>query len=182
MLDLPRPNRRPSLRRVALTGFALAAAFIASSTPSLADPGNIHAQLRAATARYHSVDQALADGFLPTEDCVELPGFGGMGYHFANPRRLAAEGVDPARPSILLYVKDGHGRLRLAGAEWFTPDPDQDLATEDGRPTLFGQPFDGPMPGHGPGMPIHFDLHVWIWQDNPTGMFQAWNPTVTCGS
>jgi hypothetical protein len=23
-------------------------------------------------------------------------------------------------------------------------------------------------------------LHAWIWQHNPAGMFEDWNPTVTC--
>jgi len=36
------------------------------------------------------------------------------------------------------------------------------------------------MPGHHPGMPVHYDLHVWLWQDNPMGMFALFNPTVTC--
>jgi hypothetical protein len=29
-------------------------------------------------------------------------------------------------------------------------------------------------------MPIHYDLHVWLWKKNPSGMFARWNPTVTC--
>jgi hypothetical protein len=36
------------------------------------------------------------------------------------------------------------------------------------------------MPGHQPGMPIHYDLHVWLWMDNPSGMFAPWNPRVRC--
>ena len=23
-------------------------------------------------------------------------------------------------------------------------------------------------------------LHVWIWEDNPSGIFADWNPRVTC--
>jgi hypothetical protein len=23
-------------------------------------------------------------------------------------------------------------------------------------------------------------LHAWIWQNNPAGMFEDWNPTVSC--
>jgi len=23
-------------------------------------------------------------------------------------------------------------------------------------------------------------LHVWIWRENPSGMFADWNPTVHC--
>jgi hypothetical protein len=45
---------------------------------------------------------------------------------------------------------------------------------------LFGRPFDGPMLGHEPGMPPHYDLHVWVWQANPEGIFAPFNPNVTC--
>lgn len=47
-----------------------------------------------------------------------------MGYHFVNPQRLA-DRVDAEKADILLYAKDKHGKLRLAGVEWFSPDPDQ---------------------------------------------------------
>lgn len=174
-----------SLSRRRITGGLAAIAAVSGlliillASPSGADRPS-ESRIRAATARYHSVDRALADGFVATDDCVELPGVGGMGYHFVNPSRLDAT-VEPDRPDILLYAKDPNGRLRLTGAEWFSPDPDQDLVTTDGRPTLFGHTFDGPMPGHGAGMPIHFDLHAWVWQDNPAGTFAPWNPTVRCG-
>lgn len=51
-------------------------------------------------------------------------------------------------------------------------------------PVLFGRTFDGPMAGHGPGMPWHYDLHVWIWAHNPSGTFAQFNPApnVTCVS
>ena len=104
-----------------------------------------------------------------------------MGYHFVNPARLTDGVIVADKPDILLYTKDQNGQLRLAGAQWFAVDPDQDLTTDNGRPTLLGQAFNGPMPGHEPGMPIHFDLHAWIWQDNPTGTFAPWNPALTCG-
>ena len=41
-------------------------------------------------------------------------------------------------------------------------------------------PFCGPMPGHGTDMPEHYDLHVWLYEVNPSGMYAAWNPAVTC--
>lgn len=170
-----------SLRRIALSVLTLlvvATSLVAFQANPVGADGP-RQRLKAATARYQNVNRALADGFVPTEECVELPGVGGMGLHYVNPERLQDGVLDPARPDILLYVKDGRG-LRLAGAEFFAVDPDQNLATDDGRPELFGQPFDGPMPGHGPGMPIHFDLHAWVWKHNPTGTFVSWNPRVTC--
>lgn len=72
------------------------------------------------------------------------------------------------------------GGYRLLGAEWFQADADQDLTTHDDRPTLFGRPFEGPMPGHDDAMPVHYDLHVWLYQTNPAGVFASWNPAVSC--
>ena len=51
------------------------------------------------------------------------------------------------------------------------------------RPELFGQTFDGPMAGHHPLMPTaltHYDLHVWLWKENPAGLFSPTNPDVKC--
>jgi hypothetical protein len=136
--------------------------------------------IREATWRFKNVDTAIAAGYIPTEECAELPGVGGMGYHFLNPAFAFDNRIDPTQPEILLYTKDGKGRFQLAGVEWFKADADQDLATDDDRPTLFGNPFDGPMLGHDEGMPTHFDLHVWLYEKNPTGELSAWNPRVTC--
>jgi hypothetical protein len=100
-----------------------------------------------------------------------------MGIHCLNPQ-LVGPVPDPMRPPILLYEPDG-GRLRLVGAEWFVP-----LSTGVAqRPTLFGQPFDGPMEGHEPLLPAalhHYDLHVWLWKANPAGLFAPTNPDLTC--
>jgi hypothetical protein len=29
-------------------------------------------------------------------------------------------------------------------------------------------------------MPVHYDLHVWLFDSNPAGVFAAWNPSVDC--
>jgi hypothetical protein len=79
---------------------------------------------------------------------------------------------------VLLYEQVGD-KLRLTAAEWFVPLSPAVTA----RPQLFGQPFDGPMAGHHPLMPEmlhHYDLHVWLWKKNPSGMFSPTNPTVKC--
>ena len=34
-------------------------------------------------------------------------------------------------------------------------------------------PFDSPMLGHEPGMPVHYDLHVWLYRHNPAGLFAS---------
>lgn len=162
-----------------------AVAFAASvlvATPAAADPGQERAALertRRLFDRFRSVETAAQAGFLATDECVAAPGLGGMGYHYVNPARFDAV-LDPRKPEALLYEAKANGGLRLAGVEYLVVDADQDLATDDDRPVLAGVPFDGPMPGHGPGMPIHYDLHVWAWTPNPAGRFAAWNSNVTC--
>jgi hypothetical protein len=39
------------------------------------------------------------------------------------------------------------------------------------------------MAGHEPVLPEalhHWDLHVWLWKSNPSGLFSSTNPTVKC--
>ena len=83
------------------------------------------------------------------------------------------------KPEAVLYEPTGKGR-KLVAIEYVVPDRDQDLSTDGDRPSLFGDAFDGPMPGHTPGMPVHYDLHVWAWEANPNGTFAQWNPNVHC--
>ena len=106
-------------------------------------------------------------------------GFGCHGVHYINPA-LFGPGVDPLTPEILLYLPTADGTLKLIGVEYFAVDADQDLATDDDRPFLFGRGFDGPMEGHAPGMPRHYDLHVWVAESNPAGIFAQWNPAIDC--
>jgi hypothetical protein len=152
-----------------------------ASAPVRPDMGKSEiAAVRAATAEYHDPAAAIADGFVPTDACSEHPELGGMGLHYVNPGRLMDPAIVATEPEVLLYEPTADGGVRLVGVEWFSVDPDQDLTTDDGRPTVLGQAFDGPMEGHEPGMPVHFDLHLWLWKHNPAGAFAAWNPAVTC--
>ena len=139
------------------------------------------AQVRRATAKYHDVNVALADGFVPTPHCIESPA-GVMGIHYINPPRLMDTEVNILEPEILLYVESGNG-LKLVGVEyWFsigapdTPIPDPAPAP----PVIFGRPLEGPMEAHEPGQPPHYDLHAWVWQGNPSGIFAQFNPNLSC--
>lgn len=166
---------------------ALAAQPAASATPDHGDPAAQHsragaghslAELKQSLRKYQDVSVAEAEGFVPASECTESPE-GGMGVHYLHPARAAAP-VDATAPAILLYQPTADGGLRLMGAEWFQADADQDLTTDDDRPALWGQPFSGPMPGHDPMMPVHYDLHVWLYDSNPAGVFADWNPSVSC--
>jgi hypothetical protein len=146
---------------------------------------------KAATAKYHSFKQALKDGYsVAGEPCVPpppAPRSPAMGIHAVNEDLMEDPALDPLRPEILLYIPDKHGKLRLVGLEYWKADADQNPATADSPwPTLFGRRFDGnatgtgPMPGHTPDMPWHYDLHVWLWEDNPFGLFAPVNPNLSC--
>ena len=134
--------------------------------------------VRAATAKYHDVNVALADGYIPASGCEASPA-GTMGIHYMNPS-LLGPGNDPLRPEVLLYLPNGNGSLKLVGVEYFQADADQDKSTSNDRPVLFGRGFDGPMDGHNAQMPIHYDLHVWVHERNPNGVFAQWNPAISC--
>jgi hypothetical protein len=165
---------------------------IAAVGVALAGDGPLPVELldvRAAVARYHSFDQAEKDGYTirAGEPCVVYPGRPGsgapaMGVHATNAALMADDAIDPRRPEILLYIPNQDGSLKLVGVEYWKRDADQDLGTSDDKPTLFGQAFDGPMLGHGaPGaMPIHYDLHTWVAEENPSGVFASFNPAVSC--
>jgi len=186
------PERRPRrLAAVLATACALAAAVAATPGAALArtpnpphDTSRLTGAQRAvlldATRRFRDVKQAIAAGYLPTKDCVP-----GMGFHYVKPALAGDPTVDPTLPEVLVYAPAAGGAVRLAALEFFRADADQNLRTDDDRPTLFGHPFNGPMPGHPmppglPPMPIHYDLHVWLYQSNPSGELSTTNPEVDC--
>jgi hypothetical protein len=163
---------RPFL--AALLGAALGALAV---TPAPAQQASVTPDsARKLLARYADPILAVHDGYLSTLACVEFPE-GGMGVHFINLQTIGPT-PDPAKPQVLIYEAVGDS-LRLAAVEWFVP-----LATGiTAAPVLFGEVFDGPMDGHQPIMPHdlrHYDLHVWLFKDNPRGMFIAVNPDVKC--
>lgn len=167
--------------RVAVIASLCAVVLGVLAWPGSADPSVSKdlAAARRATARFHDVNVALSDGYVAEEVCVARPDGAVMGMHYANPALARDPALDVEHPGILLYLPTSSGP-QLIGVEYFKADADQNLATDPDRPSLFGQPFQGPMPGHNPQMPIHYDLHVWIWAHNPDGMFAPFNPSLSC--
>jgi hypothetical protein len=182
---------RPRLTsRIALV-LALAAApsvAVAQATTAAAGPSSADLQAaKAALAKYSDPLAAVRDGYFSTVACIDFPKGavdgpieyppGAIGVHFLNPANIGPR-LDPAKPQVLIYEPVGD-KLVLAAAEWFMP-----VEASGGKaPSIFGQTLVGPMDGHEPIMPAslrHYDLHVWLWKDNPKGMFTSTNAALKC--
>jgi len=130
------------------------------------------AKVKEITEDYIDEDSAVADGYSSTVECVESP-LGAMGIHYIKPSLFDCQ-INELEPEMLLYIPTEDGP-KLIGVEYFIPS-----ACVDSTPMLFGHEMDGPMPGHGPGQPEHYDLHEWLWEPNPSGIFEEFNPNLSC--
>lgn len=142
------------------------------------------AAVKAATMKYQDPAMANADGYNADGECVSSAD-GGMGIHYFNIAQ-AQSALDMMKPVALLFQPTANGPV-LVGVEYFQPVKiDGALWFETiappptTAPTMFGRTFDGPMAGHSPTMPWHYDLHVWIYKPNPKGTFTVYNPSVSC--
>jgi hypothetical protein len=131
------------------------------------------ARLRAVTARFQTLDSAVAAGY-PREvaRCFDDPHHGAMGFHHVN-RAFVDSQVEVDRPEILLYERTGHDRYTLSGVEYIIPYTrwPRNAAV---APTIMGQPLQ-----RADDLKIWY-LHVWAWKPNPEGLFADWNPKVHC--
>jgi hypothetical protein len=129
-------------------------------------------ELRQATARFHSTEQATRAGYEVASPCVVAsdPTLGAMGYHWIN-ESLVDSNFEISKPEVVLYEPDKNGNLKLVAAEYIVINIGQE------RPYFGDYPFDiGGTP-----MPFpHWSLHIWLWKDNPNGIFTNYNPNVTC--
>ena len=133
------------------------------------------ATLRRVTARYHDVDAAIADGFVFFHGCEVRPGEGAVGTLYVHFDRLMDGVIDPARPDALVYEpsRTTGGKPTLVAAELAVPIA---LWSQPGAPTFLGAEFQAEEEY---GV---YGLHVWIWRNNPEGLFAEANPQVSCGA
>jgi hypothetical protein len=134
------------------------------------------AALRAATAGFHRFEVAKSAGYtflfmnmcMVDQSSLQL---GGMGYHYVNTELLDAS-VDVEHPEALLYEPGSNGQLNLVAVEYVIP---KAAWTQTDPPRLFGRDFKLNA----------FDLwalHVWVWENNPSGLYADWNPRVSCAN
>ena len=126
------------------------------------------AALRAATARFHRIDVAHAAGYdtqFPA-GCFTSDA-GAMGFHYLNGTNVGS--LEVTRPQLVMYEPQANGSMRLVGVEYIVPG----LPTDE-PPVLFDRAF-----AYNPVFDV-WVLHVWTWAHNPDGVFEDWNPRVTC--
>jgi hypothetical protein len=188
----------------AFLGFLAAQAPVAS--PVSAEP--TLDQVRAATERFKDVKVALAEGYVrdPMDECVTAssigyPGHEGtMGIHYVRMDLLGIKGppsprvtgssthTDFNKPAVLIYEPQADGSLQLVAVENLVFKKAWHDAGNKARPTFHGTPYnymaDDPATkiDEGHMFEPHYDLHVWLYRDNPAGVFAQFNPDVSCAA
>lgn len=163
-------------------------------------------EVLAATERFRDVEVALAEGYLrdPGNICetavhMGRPASDGvMGIHFVRPdllgltsgpdERVNGTGThtDFLRPGVLIYEPQADGSLDLVAVENLVFIEAWEAAGNRERPTFQGHPYDRMVDD--PTTEVdeahffqpHYDLHVWLYRENPRGLFAQFNPAATC--
>jgi len=141
------------------------------STLGRTDTNLAIATLRRVTGRYHNVNNAIADGFGLLHPCEDRPEEGPVGTVYVHMGRLLDGRIDPELPDALIYEPHRDG-LKLVGVEFAIP---KALSTDPIPPQFLGATFQSEDEF---GV---YGLHVWVWRDNPDGLFAETNPRVACG-
>jgi hypothetical protein len=132
-------------------------------------------KVHAATAQFYRTPSARAAGYdlvIGLDYCFQNYGVGGMGYHYINTNLLDTT-VDLLHPEAMVYAPDPNGSIQLGAVEYIVPAAAWD-AEHTELPQVLGQSF------HLNERLGVYVLHAWIWKNNPSGMFEDWNPDVSC--
>jgi hypothetical protein len=160
--------------------------------------------VRKATERFKDIKVAQAEGYIePMNMCVtaEMEGRpkeeGAMGVHYIRPDLLKITGDQPrvnggstytdfSKPAILIYEPQKDGSLELVAVENLVFIQAWEAAGNQAPPTFMGRAYDRMVDD--PATPVdeahmfepHYDLHVWLYRENPKGTFTPFNPAVSC--
>jgi hypothetical protein len=163
-------------------------------------------QVRAATEKYQDPEVALADGYLrdPMNLCTQavdddLPRqLGAMGVHFFRPDLLGITATQPRvngngthmdflQPSVLVYYPDETGALKLGAVENLVWEAAWKAAGNASPPEFHGYQYwhriDNPSTTYADEAHLfepHYELHVWLYAENPAGLFAQFNSAVSC--
>lgn len=194
MRSLSMRGRRPGRTR-AIVGVALSLALsvAGSGVATAKDRGGVGTHrwtpngdqldlkaVRYVSSRFASVNQAIAEGYVLFYKCTEQPGVGTMGQHFVNLDYVGDPSINPLRPEVLVYEPTRNGGYSLAAIEYVTMAADWHAAFGAGTPTVLGQDMLFRAAGNRYGLPDFYERHAWLFKHNPSGMFEDWNPRMSC--
>lgn len=162
-------------------------------------------EIRSSTARFLDVRAALDEGYIrdPMDMCVtpEMEGFprqlGGMGIHFFRPDllgitatepRVAGQGIheDFRTPGVLVYEPQADGSLALVAVENLIFEAPWREAGNQEAPEFHGNQYyhlaNNPVTAvdEAHGFEPHYELHMWLYRENPAGLFSPFNVRATC--
>jgi hypothetical protein len=162
--------------------------------------------VRKATERFKDINVALKEGYVrdPMDMCIGAPfegqprQLGNMGIHFFRPDLLQLTATTPRvtgngthtdflTPGVLIYEPQANGQLRLVAVENLVFADAWQAAGNTQPPEFEGYQYyrmiDNPVTtdiDEAHGFMPHYELHMWLYRDNPNGMFAPFNPDVTC--
>lgn len=176
-----------------------------AETPGPGEP--MLADVREATARFQDVNVALAEGYIrdPANTCETATMMGrpaedgAMGVHYFRPDLLGITGppnprvdgtstyTDFRAPAILIYEPQADGSMQLVAVENLVFKASWLAAGNTAPPTFHGRAYDDmeddpatTAVDEAHGFAPHYDRHVWVHRENPHGVFQSFNPAVSC--
>lgn len=128
-------------------------------------------RLRDATTTFQTFSSAVAAGYSEQiTSCWYHGTQGAMGYHQGNVGLIDAT-PELTKPEALMYEPQANGSLKLVGVEYIVPVSEW---TASAPPTLHGRTF-----SRNDALGL-YTLHVWLWKENPSGIYADWNPAVSC--
>lgn len=174
------------------------------SSPAAGEP--TLAEIVSLTERFQDVNVALAEGYVrdPSNTCetAAMMGFpaelGAMGVHYFRPDLLGitappsprVDGVgthtDFRNPSVLIYEPQADGSMALVAVENLVFQAAWAESGQAAPPRFHNVEWDNMVDD--PATPLdeahnfapHYDRHVWVYRENPNGVFAQFNPNVTC--
>ena len=180
----------------------------AGGSANLQDAAGLLKVVRESTERFRDVKVALAEGYVrdPMNICdtAQMLGrpaeLGVMGIHYFRPDLLGITAppnprvdgngthIDFLRPAILIYEPQADGSLELVAVENLVFQKSWHAAGMSGPPKFHGVEYDTMQDD--PATAIdeahmfapHYDRHVWLYRDNPAGVFAQFNPKVSCAA
>lgn len=166
---MTRYHTRRSVLRLTGSGIALATAGCIDSDSGGPDPADEVEEHRSELEPLGDVATALDREYRTMARYVRTDA-GVLGEPL---RRPTSGEPTETEPDIVTFDLAEDGTYEPLALKWYVPEEEA-----DGTPSLFGRSFDGPVESRTGRLPRHYYLHVWLFRENPDGLFARYNPAV----